>query len=112
MKKLKNKFERKLAKQLNRYGSKFTYEGEAIPYVLSRRYYPDFVIRTDMGLLYIEAKGYLRPEHKAKMIAVKRQHPEKDIRIIFYARNKKNEKWAMKNGFQYAFSNIPKDWLI
>lgn len=45
------------------------------------------------------------------MIAVKRQHPELDIRIVFYGPNKKYARWAEKNGFKYAFENIPKEWL-
>jgi hypothetical protein len=61
--------------------------------------------------VYIETKGYLRPEHKRKLVAVRRLHPEKDIRIIFYAPVKKNIKWAEKNGFKWAVETIPKEWL-
>lgn len=89
----------------------YTYESEKIPYVLARHYIPDYIVLTPSGKIYIECKGYFRPEHKAKMIAVKKQHPELDIRILFYAPNKKYEKWAVKNGFKYAFSDIPKEWL-
>jgi hypothetical protein len=61
--------------------------------------------------VYVECKGYLRPEHKAKMVAVKKQHPEIDLRILFYASNQKNIRWAEKNGFRYAISKIPKEWF-
>ena len=81
---------------------------ERIPYILARYYVPDFVLYTPLGKVYIELKGYLRPEHKSKMVAVKKMHPEKDIRILFYTPNKKYDKWAVKNGFKYAFSTIPK----
>lgn len=111
MRKTRNKFEKKLERQLKRKHVNFSYESVRIPYVLSGNYIPDFVITTANGLVYIEAKGYLRPEHKRKMCAVKKQHPEKDIRIIFYAANKKNEKWAQKNGFKYAIGSIPREWL-
>ena len=111
MKKTKNKFEQKLFSELKRSKVKFEYETEKIPYVLARHYIPDFIVTTCTGKLYIEAKGYLRPEHKAKMVAVRKQHPEKDIRILFYAPNKKNEKWAVKNNFKYAIGSIPKEWL-
>ena len=110
-KKLKNKFEKKLHAQLKRTGLKFDYESDRIPYILARFYIPDFVVRTPRGLLYIEAKGYLRPEHKAKMAAVRKMHPEKDIRIIFYSHNKKYIKWAEKIGIPYAIGNIPDEWL-
>jgi hypothetical protein len=61
--------------------------------------------------VYVECKGYLRPEHKAKMCAVKKIHPEIDLRILFYAPKKEYIKWAIKNGIKYAISEIPKDWL-
>jgi len=107
----RNKFEKKIYLLLKKNKVVFKYESEKFPYILARHYTPDFVIYTPTGKVYIELKGYLRPEHKAKMCAVKRQHPELDIRILFYAPNKKNEKWAVKNGFRYAFETIPKEWI-
>jgi hypothetical protein len=83
-----------------------------MPYVLAGTYCPDWTIETPRGMVYIEAKGYLRPEHRRKMAAVKKQHPEKDIRIVFYARNKQYIKWAEKVGFRYAIGSIPTEWLI
>lgn len=109
--KTRNKFETKLERQLKKANVKFRYESERIPYILARYYIPDFVIETPLGTLYIEAKGYLRPEHKSKMAAVKKQHPEKDIRIIFYSHNKSYIRWAEKHGFKYAIGTIPKEWL-
>lgn len=109
--KLRNKFEKKIERQLKRARVSFTYEGERLAYILSRHYTPDFILSTPLGKVYIEAKGYLRPEHKSKMVAVKRQHPEKDIRILFYSRNKQYIKWADKHGFRWAIGVIPQDWL-
>lgn len=111
MKKLKNKFETKTYNQLRRAKINFKYECEKIPYVLARHYIPDFVITTKTGKIYIECKGYLRPEHKAKMVAVKKLNPQMDLRILFYATNKKYIKWAEKNGFRYAINVIPEDWF-
>jgi predicted nuclease of restriction endonuclease-like RecB superfamily len=108
---VKNKFEIKIYAQLKRAGIRFRYEGTKIPYVLSGHYIPDFVIITPTGLVYVETKGYLRPEHKRKMVAVKRQHPEIDLRILFYAPKKEYIKWAEKNGIKYAISTIPQEWL-
>jgi hypothetical protein len=45
------------------------------------------------------------------MIAVKKQHPEKDIRLLFYRANKAYIKWAEKHGFVYAIEKIPSEWL-
>lgn len=111
IKKPRNKFEKKLDKQLRRSKAVFEYESVRIPYVLAGFYWPDFIIHTKSGVLYIEAKGYLRPEHKRKMAAVKKQHPEMDIRIIFYARKPKDIKWAEKLGFRYSIDTIPEEWL-
>jgi len=111
VRKTRNKFEKKLERFLKRNSHHFEYESERLAYILARYYVPDFILWTPTGKVYIEAKGYLRPEHKSKMVAVKKQHPEKDIRIVFYAWNAKNIKWAEKYGFKYAIGNIPKEWL-
>jgi predicted nuclease of restriction endonuclease-like RecB superfamily len=108
---LKNKFEKKIHDQLKKAKVNFKYEGTKIPYVLSGHYIPDFVIKTKTGVVYVETKGYLRPEHKRKMAAVKRQHPELDIRILFYSKNVGYIRWANKHGFKYAIETIPEDWL-
>lgn len=108
---MRNKFEQKIQRQLKRAKVVFKYESERIPYVLSGHYIPDFIIHTPTGLVYIECKGYFRPEHKRKMVAVKKQHPNLDIRIVFYSESKINKRWAEKNGFKYAIEKIPKDWL-
>lgn len=110
-KKLKNKFEKRIYAHLKRAKANFKYETEKIAYVLAGFYYPDFIIKTKSGTLYVEAKGYLRPEHKRKMVAVKRQHPELDIRILWYSSNIRNIKWADKHGFKWAIDKIPEEWL-
>lgn len=109
--KLRNKFEIKISKQLKRAKVLFEYESVKIPYILARHYIPDFVITTPLGKIYIETKGHLRREDKAKLIAIKRQNPQMDLRLLFYAPNKVNSKWATKNGFKFAFENIPQEWL-
>lgn len=109
---MRNKFEQRIHKQLTKAGVEFKYEEERIPYYLARHYIPDFIIKTATGKIYIECKGYFRPEHKAKMIAVKKLNPQMDLRILFYAPNIKNERWAVKNGFKYAVDTIPDEWLI
>lgn len=107
----RNKFEQKTFEFLKDSKVKFKYESEKIPYILSRYYIPDYIIETKLGKIYIECKGYLRPEHKAKMVAVKRMHPELDLRILFYSYNKTYVKWAERYGFKYAIGTIPQEWL-
>jgi predicted nuclease of restriction endonuclease-like RecB superfamily len=109
--KTRNKFEARIDQQLRSAGTRYTYESEKIPYVIAGHYTPDFVIQTKTGKVYLETKGYFRPEHKRKMKAVKQMHPELDIRIIFYSHSRPNIRWAEKHGFKYAFHSIPEDWF-
>lgn len=80
-------------------------------YTYSGHYTPDFVLTTKLGKIYVEAKGYFRPEDKRKIVAVKRCNPHLDIRLVFYSFSKKNVRWAEKHGFLYAIQDIPKEWL-
>jgi predicted nuclease of restriction endonuclease-like RecB superfamily len=107
----RNKFEQRIYLQLKNSKVPFKYESEKIPYVLAGHYIPDFIVHTSLGKIYIEAKGYFRPEAKRKMVAVRRQHPELDIRLIFYSASKANIRFAERYGFKYAIEKIPKEWL-
>lgn len=109
--KTRNKFEARIDLQLKHSHAVYQYETEKIPYTLAGHYIPDFIITTPTGKIYLEAKGYFRPEARRKMAAVKRQHPELDLRIVFYRHSKTNVKWAMKHGFKFAFYSVPEEWL-
>lgn len=116
---LKSGLERKVYAQLKRLKAKFAYETTSFPYILSRRYIPDFTLVTASGkIIYIEVKGYLRPEDRAKLTAVKAANPDIDLRLVFGRDNKLNKKarmtycqWAEKKGFKWAIGKIPKSWL-
>lgn len=110
--KVRNPFEAKLERQIKRSKTPFSYETEKIEYVIVGRYTPDFILLCNGCKIYIEAKGYFRREAKIKMLAVKKAHPDLDIRIVFYKYNKINEKWCKKNNFPYAYETIPKEWLL
>lgn len=111
MKKTRNKFEQRVEAELKKRKAKFRYESEKIAYVIAGHYIPDFIVTTPTGKIYIETKGYLRPEHKRKMVAVKKCNPQLDIRILFYASKPHDIRWAVRNGFIYAVGSIPKEWL-
>lgn len=95
------------------------YETEELEYTLRRTYIPDFIINTTGGnKVYIEAKGYLRPEDRAKLLATRDSNPTADIRIVFMTDNKLSKKhkmrysdWSNKYGFKYAFNTVPKEWF-
>lgn len=81
-----------------------------------RTYTPDFVL--DNGII-IETKGIFDNEDRRKHIAVRDQHPELDIRLVFSNSRAKLYKgskttygmWCEKQGFQYSHRVIPPEWL-
>lgn len=96
------------------------YESAKLSYQIEGEYIPDFVIeRADGSFMYIEAKGHFDYQARRKMAAVKKAHPEKDIRILFqrdnYLRKRgkmKYSTWAQKYGFPCAVGQqIPKEWF-
>jgi hypothetical protein len=112
----KSGFERSFEANLRARGIKFRYESKQIPYVLSRNYNPDFeIVGKDF---FIETKGLLDRDSKAKMVAVKKQHPDLDIRFVFMRANKKipgtkqtHAEWAERNGFKWAEGVAPEEWF-
>ena len=108
--------EDRIAKQLDRQGIPYLYECSKYPYITESKYTPDFFLRS--GII-IEAKGFFKPSDRRKMLAVKAQHPELDIRFIFQRNNTLSKQskttygdWATKHGFPYCiFPNIPESWL-
>jgi Autographiviridae endonuclease I len=110
-KKVRNSFEDLIRLQLKRARVRFKYEEETVPYILARNYCPDFVLEFPEKKVYIETKGFFRREDKSKMKAVKQQHPEMDIRLVFYSMNRANIRWADKHGFPWAIGQVPKEWL-
>jgi len=112
----KSGFERQIAANLAMRKVKFSYEELRLPYTLHGTYSPDFVIASS-GII-VEAKGFLDRDSKRKMIAVKQQHPDLDIRFLFQQADKKMQgskkthgEWATKNGFKFAEGEIPDEWL-
>lgn len=99
------------------------YESLRLPYTTDGNYLVDFAVKGTNIL--IETKGGGRawsPQVRKKMLCVKQQHPEYDIRFVFYsdkpfgAVRKDGSKmtqseWCQKYGFKYAIGEVPKDWL-
>jgi hypothetical protein len=113
---LKSGFERSFTTNLKSREIKFKYESTKVPYVLERSYFPDFEI-IDHGF-FIETKGLLDRDSKAKMIAVKQQHPELDIRFVFMKADRRipgtketHAHWAERNGFKWAEGIAPEEWF-
>lgn len=117
MKRYRSRLEERLARWLELNGHKFEYETLRLPYTIEATYTPDFVLPNGVVL---EAKGYFKPEDRRKMIAVKKQYPDLDIRLVFqqpYNTLTKTSKttygqWADKHGFLWAPAHdIPPEWF-
>lgn len=113
----KSGFERSIDANLKSRGKKYSYETLELPYVLHGTYHPDFMIND--GSTVIEAKGRLDRESRRKMIAIRKQYPDLDIRFLFQEAAKKvlgtkqsHGQWATKNGFLWAEGiEIPEEWF-
>ncbi len=112
-------FEEKVAKDLTSRGVGFVFEGRKVKYTppeKERTYTPDFELGN--GVI-IETKGYFTSEDRKKMRWVKEQHPELDIRLLFYrARNRINKgsnttyaDWCDRYGYIWAEGGVPQGWL-
>jgi len=119
---MKSKPEVDFAKWMDENQISWKYELAKLEYTLpGRRYCPDFwLLPLPWGRQMVcEVKGWLRPEDRTKMIAVRDQHPEVDIRFIFVNASKTLSKkskttygmWATKHGFLWAEKTIPKEWM-
>ena len=91
----------------------FKIEWEDLAY---RTYTPDFVL---FNGIIIETKGMFTAADRRKHLAIKRQHPNLDIRFVFENSRRKLRKgaksnyseWCIKYGFQYYDRIIPEDWI-
>jgi hypothetical protein len=116
--KYKSGLEKRIAKQLTDAEVDFEYETKKYTYVTIRNYKPDFILKNG---IYIECKGWHKGFSEAlrKLVAVKEQHPDLDLRIVWenlktktYPKSKMTvEDWSKKHGFIYAEKEIPQKWL-
>jgi hypothetical protein len=95
----------------------FSYETLSLPYIVERKYKPDFILPN--GVI-IEVKGYWTGADRSKHLKVKEAHPDLDIRFCFMnAHNKLSKRskttyaqWCDKKGFKWCQRNIPKSWIL
>lgn len=116
----RSRLEERIADQLDEAGISFQYENRKVKYTVPARhatYTPDF----DLGPYLIEAKGYFRSAaDRQKLVLVKRDNPDVQIRLVFQKANNPiykgspttYAKWAEDHGFQWADGGvIPDEWL-
>ena len=110
--------EHKLSLYLDELKYKYYYESIKIEWddLAYRTYTPDFILNN--GII-IETKGRFIVSDRRKHLAIKKQHPQLDIRFVFTnSRNKLRKgakssyaEWCIKHGFRYYDRIIPEDWL-
>lgn len=117
--KFRSNFELKLATNLKNQGIPFDFESVTLKYFKEHKYKLDFSIQS--GKLLVESKGYFTAADRQKMLDVKKENPELDIRLLFMKDQKihklsktRYSDWCKKYGFKYAVSEdaiLPVDWL-
>lgn len=128
---LRSGLERTVKDQLDKLGVKYEYEPRKIEYrrrVVSgicgkcghyivyqkKHYLPDFILENGVVL---EVKGRLTASDRAKLLAVREQHPDIDLRLLFGANNKINKNkqerymdWAARHGIMASVLIVPASW--
>lgn len=122
--------EKNIAAQLEEEGVTFEFEKHKFEYDVPARkakYTPDFKV----GSMFIESKGAFGrgpgrfsggdpAKERQKLILIKQQHPNLDLRIVFQRASTRIYKgspttyaaWATANGFKFADKGqIPQEWL-
>lgn len=115
--KFRSKYEERIFNNAKDAGFSLEFETIKLKYTITSNYVPDFILPN--GII-VEAKGYFDSRARAKMLAVKRDNPDLDIRFLFMDGRKKlrkgsktnYEQWAQRHGFKYAIGDeIPKKWF-
>ena len=116
--KFKSKLEERVASLLEGLGVSYEYESNKVPYIIQHHYVPDFVLPNHV---YLETKGYWAPSDRRKILAVVRDNPDLDLRMVFQAPyntiSKKSKttyaQWCEKHNIPWtSYHDIPLEWLI
>ena len=112
----RSKYEETVYNNVLENGFTVEYEPFSLAYLVKGNYYPDFVLPN--GII-VEAKGYFDSRSRAKMVAVKKNNPDLDIRMLFMNSKTKVRKgskltyadWCEKYKYPYADGMIPLEWF-
>jgi len=108
-----------IAEKLTSQGVSFVYEGMVITYTRpskDHKYHPDWELPNG---IVVESKGRFLTADRQKHLLVKAQHPEIDLRFVFWNSKQRISKlspttygmWCNKHGFIYADKSIPDSWI-
>ena len=121
-KKFRSTSEATVAEHLLVLGVPILYETDRVKYpiIKARTYTPDFMLPNGV---FIEVKGWFRPQDRTKHLAIKEAVPTLDVRFVFdnpdtklMSKSKNGKtyaKWCEQHGFLYCklSDGIPKEWL-
>tara|TARA_R100000781_G_scaffold3248_1_gene4701 strand:- start:417 stop:788 length:372 start_codon:yes stop_codon:yes gene_type:complete len=116
--KFRSKLEERVATLLKELGISYEYESTKFPYTILHHYSPDFILPNHV---HLETKGYWDPADRRKILAVKKENPDLDLRMVFqspYNTISKRSKttyaqWCERHDIPWtAYHEIPMDWLI
>lgn len=136
--KFRSRYEERVATYFSSQNLQYEYESESFKYndpivkgvcldcggkhtAQVRTYTPDFALKNAAGntAFFIETKGLFTSENRTTLLAMQKDHPEVDVRLLFMRDNKlhkasptKYSDWCAKHGFKCAFGEeIPSEWL-
>lgn len=116
----RSRTEVKIAEEMLKLSDKVHYEEVCLPYsyIVNRHYTPDFTVPEKA--MMIEVKGRFLPEDRSKMLLVRQNYPNLDIRLVFDNPNAKLSRnssttyaqWAEKIGFKWCSTKDfpPPEW--
>jgi hypothetical protein len=112
----RSKFEAKVAENMGFQGVLFEYEGDTFEYTITKKYKCDFKLPNG---IFVECKGFFKPEDRTKHLSVRETNPELDIRFLFQSNGKLNKAsnmrysdWCDRHGFKFAVgTEVPEEWL-
>ena len=116
--KYRSKLDENVANILQGLGVSYQYESERVPYTIQHHYCPDFILPNHVLL---ETKGYWDAADRRKILAVKKDNPYLDLRMVFqspYNKISKKSKttyamWCEKHDIPWtSYHDIPLEWLI
>ena len=115
--KYRSKLEEQVAELFDTLGVIYEYESAKVPYVIQHNYCPDFILPNHV---HIETKGYWDAKDRRKILAVKKENPDLDLRMVFQSPyntiSKKSKttyaQWCEKHDIPWtSYHDIPIDWL-
>lgn len=117
---MKGGFEPQIEKMLKSVSAEFNieykYEPDKFIVHIPTTYVPDFRVDTKSGPLYIECKGYFRPDAMSKVKAFVQGNPEVRFHIVFDKNNPvykgskyKYGDWCDKLGISWSVRSLPKE---